>query len=82
MDKPLGYNIGNSLEVAESMAVLQGKGPVDLTEVCLALASRCWCWRARAISTCRKLAESVIADGTAFENAAGCLRPRAAISAC
>ena len=26
MDKPLGKNIGNSLEVAESMAVLQGKG--------------------------------------------------------
>ena len=39
MDKPLGYNIGNSLEVAESMAVLQGKGPVDLTEVCLQLTS-------------------------------------------
>ena len=39
MDKPLGKNIGNSLEVAESMAVLQGKGPADLTEVCLQLAS-------------------------------------------
>ena len=39
MDKPLGHNIGNALEVAESMAVLQGKGPADLTEVCLQLAS-------------------------------------------
>ena len=39
MDTPLGHNIGNSLEVAESMAVLQGKGPADLTEVCLQLAS-------------------------------------------
>ena len=34
MDTPLGHNIGNSLAVAESMAVLQGKGPADLTEVC------------------------------------------------
>ena len=27
MDKPLGHNIGNALEVAESMAVPAGKGP-------------------------------------------------------
>ena len=68
MDKPLGYNIGNSLEVAESMAVLQGKGPVDLTEVCLQLASNMLVLAGKGdMPTCRKLAESVIADGTAFE---------------
>ena len=68
MDKPLGYNIGNSLEVAESMAVLQGKGPVDLTEVCLQLASNMLVLAGKGdMLTCRKLAESVIADGTAFE---------------
>ena len=32
-------NIGNSLEVMESMEVLKGKGPADLTEVCLQLAA-------------------------------------------
>ena len=39
MDVPLGYNIGNALEVMEAVEVLKGKGPEDLTEVCVALAS-------------------------------------------
>ena len=39
MDMPLGYNIGNALEVKEALLVLKGKGPEDLKEVCLALAS-------------------------------------------
>ena len=68
MDKPLGHNIGNALEVAESMAVLQGKGPADLTEVCLQLAGNMLVLAGKGdMSTCRKLAESVIADGSAFE---------------
>ena len=68
MDKPLGHNIGNALEVAESMAVLQGKGPADLTEVCLQLAGNMLVLAGKGdMPTCRKLAESVIADGSAFE---------------
>ena len=68
MDTPLGHNIGNSLEVMESMDVLKGKGPADLTEVCLQLASNMLVLAGKGdMLTCRKLAESVIADGTAFE---------------
>ncbi len=39
MDIPLGYAIGNSLEVCEALDVLKGQGPKDLTEVCVALAT-------------------------------------------
>jgi len=38
MDTPLGRNVGNALEVQESVAALSGEGPDDLMEVTYALA--------------------------------------------
>ena len=38
MEAPLGRGIGNALEVAEAVEVLDGGGPADLREVCLAVA--------------------------------------------
>lgn len=67
MDKPLGHNIGNSLEVAESIAVLKGKGPADLTEVCLQLASNMLVLAGKGnLAECRAMAERTLQDGTAF----------------
>ena len=67
MDTPLGHNIGNSLEVMESMDVLKGHGPADLTEVCLQLAANMLVLAGKGDAAhCRAMAEAVIADGAAF----------------
>jgi len=39
MNVPLGNNIGNGLEVIESIETLKGNGPKDLKELCLKLGS-------------------------------------------
>lgn len=68
MDRPLGNAIGNSLEVMEACEVLKGKGPKDLTEICLDLAANMLYLAGKgSVAECRILAQKAISDGSAFE---------------
>ncbi|MBO6108865.1 MAG: pyrimidine-nucleoside phosphorylase [Eubacterium sp.] len=67
MNEPLGYAIGNNLEVKEVIAALQGDGPDDLMEISCALSGMMLSL-AKDISydEGKALAEEKIKDGSAF----------------
>lgn len=68
MDRPLGNNIGNALEVSEAVDILNGKGPDDLREVCLELAANMLFVAGKGdIESCRRLAAGAIEKRTALK---------------
>jgi len=69
MNQPLGFAVGNSLEVVEAIDTLQDKGPQDFLEHCLHVSAHMLVLgkRAQDLSEGRAMAEKSIADGTAFE---------------
>ena len=67
MDRPLGNNIGNSLEVIEAINTLKGNGPEDLTELSIALASHMLVISDRgSYEECEKNVRRVIENGDAL----------------
>ncbi|CEG22561.1 Pyrimidine-nucleoside phosphorylase [Planococcus massiliensis] len=69
MSQPLGFAIGNALEVKEAIETLQGNGPEDLTELCLVLGSQMVVvgGKAETLEEARGMLEEVIANGKALE---------------
>jgi pyrimidine-nucleoside phosphorylase len=69
MNQPLGRAAGNAMEVAESIEVLSGGGPVELRELCLELAA--WMFllgeRVTTLDDGKKLSADLIASGQARE---------------
>ncbi len=71
MDRPLGYAIGNSLEVVEAIETLRGNGPDDLTELCVALASHMLNLAEKgSYEECKANVRRVISNGDALQTLA------------
>lgn len=68
MDRPLGYAIGNSLEIIEICETLKGHGPSDLTEISINLAANMLNLAGKGpIEDCKIMAKNQIENGSAFE---------------
>jgi pyrimidine-nucleoside phosphorylase len=69
MDQPLGNEVGNANEIAESISLLRGEGPSDLLEVTMSLGVEML--RVAEVETdaskARNLLQKTIDDGAALE---------------
>src|SRR5215472_13158939 len=69
MSQPLGYAVGNALEVMEASQTLQNAGPTDLTRLSIELAARMIFLgkKAGSLDEARRLAEQKLVDGSAYK---------------
>lgn len=72
MDEPLGYAVGNALEVKEAIDTLAGNGPQDLYELCLELGSHmvAGAGRAHNCEEAKEMLAGTIKDGSALRKLA------------
>lgn len=68
MNEPLGYAIGNSLEVIEAIDTLKGNGPRDLYNLCIELGSLMVAASDQHISLeqAKQILKKTIEDGSAY----------------
>jgi pyrimidine-nucleoside phosphorylase len=69
MNQPLGFAIGNALEIMEASQTLQNAGPADLTKLSLELAARMIFLgkKAESLEEARRIAEKHLVDGSAYK---------------
>lgn len=69
MNQPLGNMVGNALEIQESIAILKGEGPEDITELVMTLGSQMvvLAKKAATLAEARAKLEEVVANGSALE---------------
>lgn len=72
MNQPLGYAVGNILEVKEAIAALNGNAPEDLEDACMTLASYMLlgAGRVQKITEARELLAESIRSGAALRKLA------------
>jgi pyrimidine-nucleoside phosphorylase len=68
MNQPLGYAIGNALEIMEASQTLQNAGPADLTKLSLELAARMIFLgkKTESLDEARRIAEKHLVDGSGY----------------
>ena len=68
MDQPLGLAIGNALEMAEAIAILHGKGPQDVSDLCCHEAAELLVMTGTAgnMSEAERRVEQAVRSGAAF----------------
>ena len=69
MDEPLGFAVGNALEVKEAIDTLKGGGPQDFVELCLTLGSMLLFLgkKAETVESGREMLIEVIENGKAYD---------------
>lgn len=69
MEQPLGYAIGNSLEVKEAIETLKGDGPPDLVELCLRIGGLAMTLGGKATTPTEgeKIIQEVLSSGCGAE---------------
>lgn len=69
MNQPLGFAIGNALEVKEAIDTLRGQGPSDLEELCLQLGSHMLVLAGKVKDTdeAKNILQDLIQSGAALE---------------
>jgi pyrimidine-nucleoside phosphorylase/thymidine phosphorylase len=68
MSQPLGYAVGNALEIMEVSQTLQNAGPADLTRISLELAARMIFLGkiTKTLDEAREMAQSRLLDGSGY----------------